>query len=656
MSDTEKPRKKRGCLGCLAKLFVLAILLIVGAGLALSLILPGVVKSQAETIGTQMLGTPVTISSVSLSIFGGSAEFKGIAIANYPGFSAKNMVSVDSAGGDLSMTSLLAGNLVIDSVWTTKPVVNLEVNRKGEQNLKVLMESLPKAEDTATSDTLTTEDTAPAAPVATPPVLLRKLTVSGIAINFIDDFAAPEMLTSSMTVGEFGIADLAIPSLDDKNATGIMTATVKDFRVRTPEHFAQPELVTSKSTTIRFDVGKTVATLSAPERILDLVELQNDGTAVSTETKVANENDPTPQNIREFILIAMNTSVPGEPKTFAQLDEEARAAKEQAAKEAEESETSTSEMLSGIFKSALAAEGEVSAAVAEEAPAVAPAGQVNQILVGTVTVTDFTFQNLNIADPRQNVRILKTAVDFKNFAWPAQKDLISEVAVRTHLLDDEGKVSLKVRGDLVGAIDGKRLDVTADVVNQQLAGLPEIESGRLYSTLKLAIENKRAVGELQFNTKGFKFAPTATSRDEKTTLGGTFSAIGQTVGKSTVETSLAAQEKSGAKPFIVPIDYSIESFSLEDLTKGLLSAITQNIGGSLKSGLEGIMNQAGELGKNLNTEALNENLNKATESLGDLGGKASESLDGVSKEADKAAKEVQGALDGLFGKKKKKDE
>lgn len=653
MSENEAPKKKRGCLGCLGKLFLASVVLVIVLVVAVGLFLPGVIKSNAETIGTQMLGTPVTIQSVDLSILGGSAEFKGISIANYEGFSEKEMLSIGSAGGDISVLSLLGGNIVVDRVWATKPVLNLEVDRKGRQNLNVLLESLPK--DQQTTDTMTQEPQ-PTGPVATPPVTIKEVSVTDIALNFVDDYASDKKLTAGLAVASFGLEDIALPSLDDKNATSVMTTTVGGFTMKAPDHFKRPLIVDSKETKVRMDLGKLVATLSSNEKIIDVVDVTNDATAIVTETLVANEYDPTPQNVREFLVIAMNCSVPGQVRTFAELDEEARKANEAAAKTAQEQPPLT---LQNVWEAITTTQEQVEVASASTpAETTEPVSPGYQFLLGTVTVTNFTLDNINEAAPEQNVQILSTDVDFKSFAWPHQKGLISDIAVRTHLLDKEGRVSVKVRGELMAALEGKRVDVAADIVNQQIAGLPTVQQGRLFSTLKLAVENKRALGELTFNTVDFKFAPDAPVKRSGSVLGdigGTFASIGQTVGKKTVEASLAAQQKSGAPPFVVPIDYNIETFSVADIIKGLLASITRNVGGPLESGLQEFMKLGGQITEQINTEAITGELNKATESLGEAGNTAKEALGGVGEEAEKATKEVEGAIQGLFGKKKKSE-
>lgn len=113
----------------------------VGVGLAAYLRLNGLVRDLIVRYGSQAVGTAVTLRSVSLSPFTGSGRLRGLAVANPPGYSKGNALSVEDVRVSLDPRSLLSGPVVVREIYVDSPAVLWEL-RLGETNLGRLRRNL----------------------------------------------------------------------------------------------------------------------------------------------------------------------------------------------------------------------------------------------------------------------------------------------------------------------------------------------------------------------------------------------------------------------------------------------------------------------------------------------------------------------------------
>lgn len=117
----------------------LAICLVVAA-IVLMLSLDSLVLTAMEKVGTAVLGAETTVKSVSISIVGGSAEIKGLTIANPEGYGDGNLLELGRIKVALKPASLLGSTVVVSEITVEAPVVKLK--QQGlETNLGVVMKN-----------------------------------------------------------------------------------------------------------------------------------------------------------------------------------------------------------------------------------------------------------------------------------------------------------------------------------------------------------------------------------------------------------------------------------------------------------------------------------------------------------------------------------
>jgi len=100
--------------------------------------LDDVVQGVIERRAAALTGTPVHVDGVEIALGEGRATLRGLTVANPPGFTAPNALSLGEVQVRLDLRSLLADPLIIDEIHIVQPHVIYEVNAEGTANIDVI--------------------------------------------------------------------------------------------------------------------------------------------------------------------------------------------------------------------------------------------------------------------------------------------------------------------------------------------------------------------------------------------------------------------------------------------------------------------------------------------------------------------------------------
>jgi hypothetical protein len=161
--------------------------LAVVAAIALYLLvgnLDKILKGAIEGVGTELLGVPVTVTSVDLDLKSGMGQISGISIANPPGYQAVNAFKLDNIRLGLDLSSLRSQPIVIRELNIQSPVVDLEVNEQGSSNMQTLLDNIKqnsaKTDEKAAEEQPSQEETGTTEPVK---LSFTKLAITGVTVN-----------------------------------------------------------------------------------------------------------------------------------------------------------------------------------------------------------------------------------------------------------------------------------------------------------------------------------------------------------------------------------------------------------------------------------------------------------------------------------------
>jgi len=132
---------------------VVLVIVIVVALLLLGFELFGehIIKGGIETAGKKALGVGVAIDDLDLSLYKGRVSLKGLAVDNPAGYEQKYLLQMGKGQVQTHLKSLMSDKVEIESILLDD--IKLAIEQKGlDNNLKVVLDSLPKAEGEPTSE------------------------------------------------------------------------------------------------------------------------------------------------------------------------------------------------------------------------------------------------------------------------------------------------------------------------------------------------------------------------------------------------------------------------------------------------------------------------------------------------------------------------
>jgi len=135
---------------------VVFLVLLVGAGLFFYL--DSIVKSGIEVVGSSVLGTAVTVESVSISPLSGQGNISGLRVENPEGFDSTYAFELDSVLVSIDVNSVFTDVAEIESITIMQPIITYETKITTD-NIRALLGNLPEGE-AGPSDTEVTEDSA----------------------------------------------------------------------------------------------------------------------------------------------------------------------------------------------------------------------------------------------------------------------------------------------------------------------------------------------------------------------------------------------------------------------------------------------------------------------------------------------------------------
>jgi hypothetical protein len=95
------------------KILVVLAVLVVVAIVGIALLLDSIVKKGVETVGPRVTQVEVKLDGVSLSMFSGKGEIKGLVVGNPAGYNSPTAIKVGKAGVVVNPRSVLSDKVII---------------------------------------------------------------------------------------------------------------------------------------------------------------------------------------------------------------------------------------------------------------------------------------------------------------------------------------------------------------------------------------------------------------------------------------------------------------------------------------------------------------------------------------------------------------
>tara|TARA_B110000238_G_scaffold71425_1_gene78365 strand:+ start:7490 stop:8230 length:741 start_codon:yes stop_codon:yes gene_type:complete len=177
------------------KTLISVVFLLLLAGGGLFFYLDSIVKSGIEVVGSNLLGTAVTVDSVSLSPLSGQGSISGLRVENPEGFESQYAFELDSVLVSIDVNSVFTDAAEIESIVIMQPVITYET-KIASDNIRTLLDNLDEG-DAPSSDPETEDDSAQQ-------IIIREFRMVGSQLNFVSALVSAPITLADIEIRDIG--------------------------------------------------------------------------------------------------------------------------------------------------------------------------------------------------------------------------------------------------------------------------------------------------------------------------------------------------------------------------------------------------------------------------------------------------------------------
>jgi hypothetical protein len=177
------------------KTLISVVFLLLLAGGGLFFYLDSIVKSGIEVVGSNLLGTVVTVDSVSLSPLSGQGSISGLRVENPEGFESQYAFELDSVLVSIDVNSVFTDAAEIESIVIMQPVITYET-KIASDNIRTLLDNLGEG-DAPSSDPETEDDSAQQ-------IVIREFRMVGSQLNFVSALVSAPITLADIEIRDIG--------------------------------------------------------------------------------------------------------------------------------------------------------------------------------------------------------------------------------------------------------------------------------------------------------------------------------------------------------------------------------------------------------------------------------------------------------------------
>jgi hypothetical protein len=173
----------------LVSLVFLVVILLAGAFFYID----SIVKNGIEVVGSHVLGTPISVASVSISPLNGSGTIRGLSIGNPEGFTAENIMQLGEITVSLNTSSLLSDVIEITEITVVEPVITYETKITTD-NIRALLANLPSTSGEVGDDVAVDSGKG---------LIINEFNLNGAQLNLI-----ASIIEQSVVLGDIQLRDI----------------------------------------------------------------------------------------------------------------------------------------------------------------------------------------------------------------------------------------------------------------------------------------------------------------------------------------------------------------------------------------------------------------------------------------------------------------
>lgn len=177
------------------KILISAVFLLLLTGGGLFFYLDSIVKSGIEVVGSRVLGTAVTVDSVSLSPLSGQGSISGLRVENPKGFESQYAFELDSVLVSTDVNSVFTDTVEIESIVVMQPIITYETKITSD-NIRTLLANLDEG-DVAASDPESAEE-------SEQQIIIREFQMVDSQLNFVSALVSAPITLADIEIRDIG--------------------------------------------------------------------------------------------------------------------------------------------------------------------------------------------------------------------------------------------------------------------------------------------------------------------------------------------------------------------------------------------------------------------------------------------------------------------
>ena len=177
------------------KILISVVFLLLLAGGGLFFYLDSIVKTGIEVVGSSVLGTAVTVDSVSISPLNGQGSISGLRVENPEGFESQYAFELDSVLVSIDVSSVFTDAAEIESIVIMQPIITYETKITSD-NIRTLLDNLDEG-DAASSDSESAEDSGQQ-------IVIREFRMVDSQLNFVSALVSAPITLADIEIRDIG--------------------------------------------------------------------------------------------------------------------------------------------------------------------------------------------------------------------------------------------------------------------------------------------------------------------------------------------------------------------------------------------------------------------------------------------------------------------
>ncbi|MFT7472081.1 MAG: hypothetical protein ACI8XU_001978 [Kiritimatiellia bacterium] len=177
------------------KILISVVFLLLLAGGGLFFYLDSIVKSGIQIVGSSVLGTAVTVDSVSISPLSGRGSISGLRVENPEGFESQYAFELDSVLVSIDVNSVFTDAAEIESIVIMQPIITYETKITSD-NIRTLLDNLDEG-DAASGDPESAEDSGQQ-------IIIREFRMVDSQLNFVSALVSAPITLADIEIRDIG--------------------------------------------------------------------------------------------------------------------------------------------------------------------------------------------------------------------------------------------------------------------------------------------------------------------------------------------------------------------------------------------------------------------------------------------------------------------